>query len=72
MRTGGELPYMVCDLNREAVVQVAGQHEDRLAELIPELDQFLALGQKYRPGIVFVLGRDGSARTANMRNREVH
>ena len=73
VRAGGELPHAVGELDRKAVVQVPGQHEHRLAQVVPEVDHVLALPQEGGPRIVLVgFGDVGRSGAADVRDREVH
>ena len=69
VRTGAKLPDVFGDLDGEAVVEVAGEDEDFLAELVPFIDEHFAFVEKAGPGFLFVLGRNHSAGAA-VRNHE--
>ena len=50
----GELVDIIGNLDRKAVVQVAGQDKDGLVETVPELDEFLTLLQEHGPGVILL------------------
>ena len=60
VRTGAKLPDVFGDLDGEAVVEVAGEDEDFLAELVPFIDEHFAFVEKAGPGFLLVLGRHHS------------
>ncbi len=76
VRCGSKLPDPVRGLDREAVMQAAGERHHRLAQTVPETDQLLPPSPRDRPGAIFVGDRThppgARGYSADVRDHEVH
>ena len=72
MGSRGEFPDVVCNFDRKTVVQVTGDDEHRLIELIPQVDELVALLNEHRPRLVLALvSHPTRRRRSRVGNREV-
>ena len=73
VRATGEFVDVVRDLDCKTVMQVAGQHEDRLVQAVPKFNQFLPFLEEDSPGIVLLDRRllVIPSPASNVRNHEV-